>query len=177
MAAPALTRALWPMLAALAAGTLLFLALRGERPGLGEQKAGAAGLMRHVSPARVDEIEVRAAARRWRLVREAGGWRAVESSQALPPDFGARLEAALSLLHRVAPERILAPDELAPPATYGLDPPMLEVVVTRPQRFAVAFGAANPLGHARYTRIEGQPGIVLIGIHVADAWESAIGLK
>lgn len=177
VAAPALRQFLWPALAAVAAATLALLALQGERPGLGQQAAEAAGPMRALSPSRVGEIELRSGAKRWRFVREASGWRAAESSLPLPPDFGARLDGALNLLHRVAPERIMAPGELAAPVTYGLDPPALEVIVTRPQRFAVAFGAANPLGHARYARIGGQAGVALMGAHVASAWESVIEAK
>jgi hypothetical protein len=177
VAAPALRQILWPVLALVAAATLLLLALSGERPGLGQKEAGASGPMRHISPASVREIEVHSPAGRWRFVRDAGGWRAAESGPSVPPDFGARLDGALALLHRAAPERIMAPDELAAPAAYGLDPPALEVVVARPQRFAIAFGAPNPLGHARYARIEGQAGIALVGAHVADAWKSAVGLK
>jgi hypothetical protein len=177
VAAPALRRALWPALAIAAAGVILFLALRGDRPGLGEEKAGPAGPMRHIAPASVEEVEVRSPAGRWRFARDAAGWRALERGPALPADFGARLETALALLNRVAPERFMTPRELAPPATYGLDPPALEVMVLRPQRFAIAFGGANPLGHARYARVEGQPGLALVGAHVATAWEGAIGLK
>jgi hypothetical protein len=37
--------------------------------------------------------------------------------------------------------------------------------------FAIQFGGANPLGAARYARVEGLPGVPLLPIHVADAWE------
>jgi hypothetical protein len=38
--------------------------------------------------------------------------------------------------------------------------------------FAIVFGAANPMGLARYVRIDGAP---LLPAYVAETWEQAIG--
>ena len=177
MAAPLLRRALWPVLAVLAVGVLLALALHGERPGAGLEKFEASGLMVHIDPASVAEVEVIAGARRWRFAREGGGWRVVEAALAPPVDLAARVESGLKLLHNAAPERILSGDELSAQASFGLEPPALSVVATGATRFAIAFGASNPLGLARYSRVEGRTEVALVPGYVAEAWEAAVGLR
>lgn len=177
MDAPLLKRALWPALAALAIGALLALALHGERRGGGLEKYEAAGLMVHVDPASVTHVEIRAGSRRWRFARDGGGWRVVEAALAPPTDLAARLEGGLRLLHGAAPERVLAGEELSAQASFGLDPPALLVVATGAARFAIAFGASNPLGLARYARVEGRSDVALVPGYVAEAWESAVGLR
>ena len=175
--APLLRRALWPALAALAAGTLLLLALYGERPGAGLDKFEASGPMVHLDPAGIAEVEVHAGALRWRFARQGGGWRVVEASSTPPADVAVRIETGLRLLHNSAPERILAGDELAAQAAFGLDPPVLSVVATGASRFSIAFGAANPLGLARYARVEGRGEVALMPGYVAETWEAAVGLQ
>ena len=177
VAAPLLKRALWPAAAALAAGVLLVLVLHGERPGPGEGKFEAAGLMLHIAPASVGEVEVTAGAKRWRFAREGGGWRVVEASLPAPPDVAARIESALKLLHNAAPERILSGNELAAQASFGLDPPALAVVAVGASRFSIAFGVSNPLGLARYARIEGRAEVALVPGYLAETWEGAVGLR
>lgn len=175
--APLLKRALWPALAVLALAVLLALALPGERPGTRLEKFEASGLMVHIDPASIAEVEISAGTRRWRFARDGGGWRVVEAALAPPADAAARVENGLNLLHNAAPERFLAGDELAAQASFGLEPPALQVVATGASRFAVAFGASNPLGLARYARVEGRTDVALVPGYVAEAWESAVGLR
>ena len=177
MAAPILKRARWPAAAALAAGVLLALALHGERPGSSLEKFEAAGLMVHIAPASINTIEIAAGARLWRFARDGSSWRVVEA--ALPPaaDFAARIESGLTLLHNAAPERTLSGDELVAQVSFGLDPPALTVVATGAARFAAAFGTSNPLGLARYARVEGQSDVALVPGYVVGAWEAAVGLR
>jgi hypothetical protein len=175
--APLLRRALWPALAVLAVGVLLALALHGERPGAGLEKFEASGLMVHIDPASISEIEINAGARRWRFAREGRGWRVVEAALTPPADLAARIEGGLKLLHNAAPERILSGDELSAQASFGLEPPVLSVVATGAARFAIAFGASNPLGLARYSRVEGRADVALVPGYVAEAWEGAVGLR
>ena len=177
MAPPLLKRALWPTAAALAAGVLIVLALHGERPEPGEGKFKSAGLMVHIAPASIREVEISAGKRRWRLVRESGGWRVVQAASSPPPDIAVRIENGLKLLHNAAPERILSGNELAAQASFGLDPPALAVVAVGATRFSIAFGASNPLGLARYARVEGQAEVALVPGYLAETWESAVGLR
>ncbi len=41
--------------------------------------------------------------------------------------------------------------------------------------FTIVFGAANPLGSARYARIDAVEGVPLLPAYVAETWEQAIG--
>jgi hypothetical protein len=175
--APLLRRALWPALAALAAGSLLLLALYGERPGAGLDRFEASGPMAHLDPAGIAEVEVSAGALRWRFMRQGDGWRVLEASSTPPADVAVRIETGLRLLHNSAPERILVGDELAAQASFGLAPPALLVVATGSSRFSIAFGGANPLGLARYARLEGRDGVALMPGYVAETWEAAVGLR
>ena len=177
MAATVLKRALWPAAAAFAAAVLLALALYGERPGSNLEKFQAAGLMVHIAPASVNGVEITSGARRWRFARDGAGWRVVEAGLPPPPDFAARIESGLTLLHNAAPERILSGDELVAQASFGLDPPVLTVAATGAARFAAAFGTSNPLGLARYARIEGQGSVALVPGYVVEVWEGAAGLR
>ena len=178
MVAPqVLKRALWPAAAALAAGVLLALALHGERPGARLEQFEATGLMLHIAPASVTAVEVSAGERRWRFVRDGGGWSVVEAALPPPSDIAVRIENGLKLLHNSAPERILSGDELAAQASFGLDPPALSVVATGTSRFAIAFGASNPLGLARYARVAGRDDVALVPGYVAETWEGVVGLR
>lgn len=178
MVAPTLLRRLlWPAAAAAAAAALLLLALPGERPDRSIGRFEPAGVMLHLPPAEISRLEIASGARRWSFVREPSGWRAVEAAAPPPMDAAQRIETALRLLHGSAPERILAGAELAERASFGLDPPALRVIVNGRERFAVAFGAANPLGLARYAQVEGRAEVALVPGYVPEAFEAAVGLR
>lgn len=160
-------RLLWPATAALAAAVLFALALSGERPapGLAPFEPGG-GLLGPTRPEQVRAVELRAGERRLTLAPGPAGW-------------GAEVAQALKLLSDSAPERVLDAAETAarPLAEFGLDPPRLTVRVERADAppVTVHFGAANPLGLARYARVEGRPGLVLAPGYVAESWERIAG--
>lgn len=177
VAAPQLKRALWPALAAAAGAALLGLALVGERPATHVAEFEPRGVMRHVATRDVAEVELVAGTRRWRFRRTQAGWDALQASAPVPSDFIERIETGLKLLHNSSPERRLAGEELALQSAFGLDPPALMVIATGKERFAVSFGGANPIGLARYTRIEGRSEVLLIPSYVAETWERLAGLR
>ncbi len=82
---------------------------------------------------------------------------------------------ALRLLRNSRPLRVMTAEEVArvPVSEYALLPDSLAVRVRASggAAFAIQFGGPNPLGAARYARVEGLPGIPLLPIHVAEAWE------
>ena len=41
----------------------------------------------------------------------------------------------------------------------------------------IRFGGANPLGLARYTRIDARPEVVLLPAFVAQAWERVMEVR
>jgi hypothetical protein len=167
VAAAALRRAGWPAAAALAAAVLLALALNGERPdtGFAAFEPGG-GLLGPAPPNEVRAVTLDAGAHRLRLEPGEDGWRE-------------DVARALKLLSDSAPERLLAPAEAAerPLAEFGLDPPKLTLAVERAGAppFVVHFGDANPLGLARYARVEGRPGLALVPGYVAESWERLAG--
>ena len=75
--------------------------------------------------------------------------------------------------------RVLSSEEVGPavPADYGLGKDALRVTVRGPTdaTFVVRFGARNPLGVARYVRIDGIDGVPLLAAYVAESWQQAIG--
>jgi hypothetical protein len=164
--APALTRWACPAAAALAFAFLVGLALHGGRPDIMvEFKPG--GLMTF-APEQAREIEIRRATDRQRFVRGGERWEA-------PVETAERLEAGLRLLRNAAPMRVLTAEEVArvPSSEYALAADSLRVTV-RPASgaaFVIQFGGANPLGAARYAKVDGEAGVALLPAYVAEAWE------
>jgi hypothetical protein len=164
--APALTRWAWPAAAALAFAFLVGLALQGSRPDSMVQ-FNPGGLM-SFAPEQAREIEIRRGADRKRFVRNGERWDA-------PVETAERLDAGLRLLRNAAPMRVLTAEEVArvPPSEYALGADSLRVTV-RPAAgaaFVILFGGANPLGAARYAKVDGEAGVVLLPTYVAEAWE------
>jgi hypothetical protein len=164
--AQAMTRWAWPVAAALAFAFLVGLALQGGRPDIMvEFKPG--GLM-SFTPEQAREIEIRRGADRKRFVRSGQRWEA-------PVETAERLEAGLRLLRNAAPMRVLTAEEVArvPSSEYALGAGSLRVTV-RPASgaaFVILFGGTNPLGAARYARVDGEAGVALLPAYVAEAWE------
>jgi hypothetical protein len=178
--APSLIRrAAWSTAAAVALAFLVALALHGERPEPGMVGFKAAGLLTAFAPADAREIEVSRAGEVWRFRREGSSWRAVEAPRPVPAGAADRIDTALRLLRDSGPLRVLSADEAArsAPADYALGPEAMRITVFGPDAatFAIRFGAANPLGSARYVRIEGIDGVPLLPAYVAETWEQVIG--
>ena len=167
------------MAAALALAFLAALALQGERPEPGMVGFKAAGLLTAFAPQEAREIEVGRAGEVWRFRRDGGSWRVVEAPRPVPAQAPDRIEGALRLLRDSAPLRVLSADEAAraTPSDYALGADALHVSVLGPdaKRFAIVFGATNPLGSARYVRIDGIDGVPLLPAYVAETWEQVIG--
>lgn len=180
MASPALRRLAWPAAALVAAGVLVALALRGGRPGAGFARYEPEGPMVHLAPAQVTAVEIARDGRRWRFVRagEGGGWKAAPASQQAGAAPAGAIERGLRFLHGSAPQRVMAPEELAgtPLAEIGLAPPRLVVSVFTASGtpFVVELGSPNPQGLARYARVAGHRDVLLLNRYVVEAWEEAI---
>lgn len=97
----------------------------------------------------------------------------------MPPEAPQRIDVALRLLRGSAPLRVITAEEVGPslPSDYGLGPSALRVVVRGPAgaSFVIDFGALNPLGSGRYTRIAGIAGVPLLATYVAERWQQVIG--
>jgi hypothetical protein len=161
-----MTRWAWPVAAALAFAFLVGTALHGQRPDI-LVDFKPAGLL-PFDPDHARAIEIAKGADRKRFVRTGERWDA-------PAETAERLEAGLRLLRNAAPMRVLTAAEVArvPVSEYALTADSLKVTI-RPATgaaFVIQFGGANPLGAARYARVDGEAGIALLPTYVADAWE------
>ncbi len=136
-----------------------------------------AGLLTAFAPEEARDVEVSVASQVWRFRRESG-WQAVDPPRAVPADVTARLDGALRLLRDAAPLRTLTAEEVArvSGAEYALGPDSLAVRVrtSTGATFQVQFGGRNPLGSARYARIDGMEGVPMLPAYVAEAWEKVI---
>jgi hypothetical protein len=70
---------------------------------------------------------------------------------------------------------VLSAEEITrvPPSEYALGPDSPRITI-RPQSgaaFVIVFGGRNPLGSARYAKIDGTAGVVLLPAYVAETWE------
>ena len=156
----------WPIAAAAAFAFLVGLALHGGRPDL-LVDFKPAGLMAF-APEQAREIEIARGPERKRFVRTGERWEA-------PLQVAERLDTGLRLLRNSAPMRVLSAEEVArvPPSDYALEADSLRITI-RPQSgaaFVVVFGGRNPLGSARYAKVDGKPGVVLLPSYVAETWE------
>jgi hypothetical protein len=177
VAAAIVMRWRWPVAAALAAGFIVVLAFHGERPEPGLGRFEAAGLLATWPAEDVAALEVGAgpARRSFRLV-PGRGWSLEGADAAVSPVLAERIATALKLLRNSAPERIFAEGELDHQrlAEFGLDAPPLTVTArsVRGASMTVHFGNANPLGLARYSRVEGRADVMLLPAFLADAWQA-----
>ena len=167
MAPPLIRRWAWGAAAGLAFAFLVGLAFHGGRPDIMVQFKPA-GLLTAFAPEDAREIEIATGTQRRRFVRDGERWNA-------SPEVAGKLDAAVRLMRNSGPMRVLSADEVArmPPSEYALGPDNLKVSI-RPAKgaaFVVQFGGRNPLGSARYAKVEGEPGVALLPTYVADAWE------
>ena len=170
-------RVVWALAAAAAFAFLVGLALQGERRDP-MQEFKPAGPLTAFAPEDAREIEIASGAEVWRFRRD-GAWRSVEPTKPVPPDFARRIETALRLLRNSAPLRLLTAEEVArvPPSEYALAADSLRVQVRAADgaTFRIQFGGLNPLGSARYTKVDGMDGVPMLPAYVGDAWEQVIG--
>jgi hypothetical protein len=159
----------WPAAAALAFAFVVGLALHGGRPDI-LVDFKPAGLM-PFAPDQVQEVHVKRGADYQRFERRGERWQA-------SPEAVERLDLGLRLLRNTGPLRLLSAVEVAgvAPQEYAFESDNLRVLV-RPARgpqFLIQFGGPNPLGSARYARVDGLPGVALLPSYVAEAWEQLL---
>jgi hypothetical protein len=167
MAPPMIGRWAWPAAAALAFAFLIGLALQGSRPDLMVQFKPT-GLLTTFLPEEAREVEIARGTDRKRFLRDGDRWN-------IAPEMAERLDAGLRLLRTSGPMRVLSAEEVAraSPSEYALGPDSLKVSI-RPASgaaFVIQFGGRNPLGSARYAKVDGEAGLFLLPTYVAEAWE------
>jgi len=166
----------WPAAAAVAAVLLAALAVHGERPQSGIMRAVPPGVLAGWDLLQITEVSVATSggARTFRR-GEAGQWRVAGDGSPAAPGLAERIEIGLKLLRTSPPQRILDASEVAgrPLAEFGLASPRLTVSLRTADGagITIAFGSINPLGLARYARVDGRPGLLLLATYLAEAWE------
>jgi hypothetical protein len=169
-------RSLWLIASLAAAGTLFWLAFSGERQATHVARFEAAGVMRNVSVHEIQEVEIVSGARGWRFTKVPSGWMVAGPSGEASPRTRS-VDEGLRLLRDSAPERVLGESSPRDLAAYGLDPPAITIAVRGRTTFSIAFGAANPLGLARYAKVGDSAEVLLLPRYIADTWEEAVGLR
>jgi len=169
----------WAAAAALAAAFLCVLAFQGERPEPGLSRFEPAGLLVDWLTEDVAALELSAGTQHRSFHRGESGWRGeVENASA---DLEQRIATGLKLLRNSAPERIFAAHEIGEHTLvdFGLEPPRLTLAARTAdgRSVIIRFGGANPLGLARYTRIDGRPEVILLPGFVAEAWERVMATR
>jgi hypothetical protein len=176
VAAALIRRWTWPMAAAAAFAFLVALAMHGQRRDP-MQDFRPAGVLTAFAPEEAREIEITLGSEVRRFRRD-GEWRSSDASKAAPADLSGRIETALRLLRNSAPLRVLTAEEVArvPPAEYALTTDSLRVQVRAANgaTFRIQFGGRNPLGSARYAKVDGVDGVPMLPTYVGDAWEQMI---
>ena len=166
----------WPAAAGAALALIAALAWHGERPQPGLARFAPAGVLAALPPSRISDVVVATSATSRAFRRNtAGEWLAKDGGSPADPELAEQIETALKLLHNSPPLRTLDASEVAgqPLDQFGLAPPRLTVTarVAEGPGMTIAFGGANPLGLARYARIDGRPELLLLSSYVAEAWE------
>ncbi|HSH99173.1 MAG TPA: hypothetical protein VLA02_01130 [Reyranella sp.] len=157
----------WWAAAVAAFAFLVGLAMHGSRPDL-LVDFKPTGLMKSFTPEEAREVEIVAGVDRRRYERDGERWKT-------SPEIARRIDEGLRLLRNSGPMRVLSSEEVAkvPASDYALGADSLRVSVrsAKGAAFVIQFGGRNPLGSARYARVDGEAGIFLLPAYVAEAWE------
>ena len=171
-------RFVMPMLAALALAYLVVMVAIGAQPVQRQLvKFEAKGVLQ-TEPEAVKRVALGRSGREVVLTRrDDGGW-ALEVGGGADAAVATRLDTAIKMLHRSAPVREIAPQDLSGVDTrpFGLEEPVVVVALAGPggQGLTVRFGALNPEGFLQYMRIDGDPKVYLMSRFIGAEWVAAL---
>jgi len=174
----ALRRLVMPLVAVLALAYLAAMVVTGAQPVHRQLvKFEAKGVLQ-VEPETVKHVTLGRGGRQIVLARGGdGGW-AQEAGSAVEAAAATHLETAVKMLHRSAPVREIAPQELSGVDTrpFGLEEPVVVVALAGAggQGLTVRFGALNPEGFLQYMRIDGDPKVYLMSRFIGAEWVAAL---
>jgi hypothetical protein len=178
MSAVNLRSILMALLAMLALAYLVAMVMIGAQP-VNRQlvKFEAKGVLQ-IEPETVQRIVLGRGGQQIGLSRTGdGGW-ALEAGGAVNGTAATHLDTAVKMLHRSAPVREIAPEELLGVDTrpFGLEEPVVVAALSGPdgKAFTVRFGALNPEGFLQYMRIDGDPKVYLMSRFIGAEWAAAL---
>lgn len=173
----------WLAVAVLVGGGLLAAALVSPDRQQQLQEHVASGPMREVAESQVLRVSVQQGERQWQFQRQGPGWTVTPERALSAAQLTEQVDGAVRLLRNAAVERELEADS----PDFALDTPQTvrvrvftSAAADAPVAWAFDFGASNPVGLARYTRVQGGAAPaqrVLLPSYVAEAWEQAVGLR
>jgi hypothetical protein len=174
----AFSRLVMPFLAMLALTFLVAMVLIGAQPIQRQLVKFEANGVLHTEPQEVIKITLGRTGRQIALTRSGdGGWTS-QSRGVVEPVVAAHLDTAVKMLHRSAPVRELAPEDLSGVDTrpFGLEEPVVVASLSAPSGhvLTVEFGAHNPDGFLQYMRIKGDPKVYLMSRFVGAEWVAAL---
>lgn len=182
MSGVSLSRLVMPLLALLALAYLVAMVMSGAQPVQRQLiKFEAKGVLR-MEPRAVQRIALGRGGRQVVLARSGeSGW-TLESGGAVERAAATHLDTAVKMLHRSAPVREIASEDLSGVDTrpFGLEEPEIVAALSGPDGhvLTVRFGAINPEGFLQYMRIEGDPRIYLMSRFIGAEWTAALeGVK
>jgi hypothetical protein len=178
MSAVSLRRLVMPLLAVLALAYLVAMVVTGAQPVQRQLvKFEAKGVLQ-IEPEAVQRIALGRGGQQVVLKRSGeAGW-ALEFGGAVEGAAATHLDTAVKMLHRSAPVRAIAPEDLSGVDTrpFGLEEPVVVATLAGPgsQVLTVRFGALNPEGFLQYMRIDGDPKVYLMSRFIGAEWTAAL---
>jgi hypothetical protein len=172
------SRVVMPLIATLALAYLAVMVMVGAQPVQRQLvKFEAKGVL-PFEPESVRAILVGRDERKVALVRSGeNGW-VLKQGGAVEQGVATHLDNAVKMLHRSAPVREIAPEELTGVDTrpFGLENPSVVATLMGPagQKLTVRFGALNPEGFLQYMRIDGDPKVYLMSRFIGAEWSAAL---
>ncbi|CAN5731117.1 hypothetical protein BH11PSE3_BH11PSE3_12270 [soil metagenome] len=178
MSLPAARFFVAPVLAVLAVAYLVVMVVSGAQPVQRQLvKFEARGVL-PIEPEAVRRVAFGGGGRQAVFVRRGdGGW-ATEAGEVAEGVVASHLDTAVKMLHRSAPVREIAAQELSGVDTrpFGLEEPAVVVALTGAggEGQTVRFGALNPEGFLQYMRIDGDPRLYLMSRFIGAEWAAAL---
>ena len=164
------------VLALLATGFMVAMALTGKLSETGQlAKFEARGVL-SVLPEQVRQVELRLGAHTTTFVRTPkGAWAHSDSQEAVDDELSSHLNEAVLFMHTSGPVRVLQREEYSgtPLQEFGLDQPRCTVVLSDGGRILLeaSFGADNPQDLLQYMQLKNSDNLYLMSRFVGQAWE------
>jgi hypothetical protein len=171
-------RLVHPLLAAIALGYLVAMAVSGAMPVQRQLVRFEAKGVLNAPPERIRRVELSRGKQRLTLVRTGEKqWSTTDGA-----DIGAagnRISMAVQMMHTSGPVREIAAAELegVDTAPFGLDASQLSATLYEEGDGAVLtvrFGARNPEEYLQYMRIDGDARLYLMSRFVGEEWTEAM---
>jgi hypothetical protein len=172
------TAAAWAA-AVLALGYLGAMVVRGAMPVQRQLVHTEANGVLRLEPERIDRVEIARGDERLTLLRTGEKRWTLADGREIDPAAGARVSMAVQMMHRSAPVREIAVEELAgvDPAPFALDPPRVTARLYAQgdaPTLAARFGGANPEGFLQYMRLDGDARLFLMSRFIGQEWLEAM---